>query len=138
MIVPPSEAWKLLLAIGLVGVIYAATRVTAPRRRVPSVELRRLVLCALGLYVVGAVASLTSHGTLAAFVWATGITICAFALWLSRGKDSGEEPPRGGEEPSDERPPPEPDGLPEFDFPAFERQFRAYAGREDRQPAGVP
>ena len=36
-------------------------------------------------------------------------------------------PPRGGGEPSDEQPPPSPDGLPEFDWAAFEEQFRAHA-----------
>ena len=129
MIVPPSDAWKLALAIALGAAILAAAYAAAPKRSAPPGDLRRLVLCALGLYVVGGVASLSGHSTLAAAVYTVGISMCAFALWLSRGTDTGEDPPRGGEEPLDERPPPEPDGQPEFDFAAFEREFRAYAQR---------
>jgi hypothetical protein len=69
---------------------------------------------------------------LAAMVYAAGITICALAAWLSRGSDS-EDPPRG-EEPFDEQPPPEPDGLPDLDWESFERQFRSYS---EREPAAV-
>jgi hypothetical protein len=133
MFVSPSDAWKLVLAIALGAAIFAGAYGSAPRRSASPADLRRLVVCALGLYVVGAIASLTDHATLAAVVYAAGISLCAFALWLSRGRDSDEGPPRG-EEPSDERPPPEPDGLPEFDFAAFERDFRAYADRA-RDPA---
>jgi hypothetical protein len=127
MFVPPSDAWKLVLAIALGAMIFVGAYGHAPRRSVPSTDLRRLVLSALG-----AVASLTDHPTLAALVYAAGISLCAFTLWLSRGEDTGDDPPRGGEEPSDERPPPGPDGLPEFDFAAFEREFRAYS--EDERP----
>jgi hypothetical protein len=134
MLVLPSDVWKLGLAILLGAAIFIGAYGTAPKRKAPDSELRRLVLSALGLYAVGALATLSDHPTLAALVFAAGITICAFALWLSRGHDSGEDPPRGGEQPSDERPPPEPDGLPEFDFAAFERQFRDYAERS-REPA---
>jgi hypothetical protein len=134
MFVPPSDAWKLVLAVALGAMIFVGAYGAAPRRSVPSADLRRLVLCALGLYAVGAAASLTDHATVAALVYAAGISLCAFALWLSRGEDTGDDPPRGGEEPSDERPPPEPDGLPEFDFAAFERDFREYTERS-REPA---
>lgn len=134
MIVPASDAWKLVLAIALGAAIFVGAYGAAPRRSVPSADLRRLVCAALALYAVGAVASLSDHPTLAALVYAVGISLCAFALWLSRGEDTGDDPPRGGEEPSDERPPPEPDGLPEFDFAAFERDFRAYT-EEQREPA---
>jgi hypothetical protein len=130
MFVLPSDVWKLGLAILLGAVIFIGAYGTAPKRKAPDSELQRLVLSALGLYAVGALATLSDHPTLAALVFAAGITICAFALWLSRGHDSGEDPPRGGEQPSDERPPPEP----EFDFAAFERQFRDYAERS-REPA---
>ena len=135
MFVPPSDAWKLVLAIALGAMIFVGAYGAAPRRSVPSTDLRRLVLSALGLYGVGAVASLTDHPTLAALVYAAGISLCAFTLWLSRGEDAGEDPPRGGEEPSDERPPPGPDGMPEFDFAAFEREFRVYSERRAREPA---
>jgi hypothetical protein len=91
---------------------------------------------ALGLYAVGGLASLTHHPELAAFVYASGIIICALAAWLSRGSDS-EDPPSDGEDPADEQPPPEPDGVPRFDWAAFERDFRAYAaGRGRGQGAG--
>jgi hypothetical protein len=79
------------------------------------------------LYLVGGLASLTHHPALAGLVYAAGIVICALAAWLSRGTDS-EDPP-GGEEPVDERPPPEPDGLPGLGWDDFERAFRAYAER---------
>ena len=36
----------------------------------------------------------------------------------------------------DEQPPPEPDGVPPFDWPAFEREFRSYAERP-HTPAGT-
>jgi hypothetical protein len=134
MIVGPSEAWKLVLAIALGAAIFAGAYGRAPKRTIPSADLRRLVFSALALYAVGAVATLTDHATLAAFVYAAGISICALALWLSRGRGYGDDPPRGGDEPSDEQPPPAPDGLPEFDFAAFEREFREYA-RRSRQPA---
>lgn len=137
MIVVPSMAWKLCLAIALVGAILLAAYGTAPRRVVPHAELRRLVLSAIALYAVGGVASLTHHSTLAALVYASGIAVCALALWLSRGRDAGEDPPRGGEEPSDQQPPPAPDGAPTFDWAAFEREFRDYARRprRGREPA---
>ncbi len=83
----------------------------------PGADLRRLVVSALGLYAVGGVASLTHHPVLAGLVYAAGIIVCALAAWLSRGTDS-EDPPRGGEDPVDERPPPEPDGLPRSTGPS--------------------
>jgi hypothetical protein len=133
MVVPPSDAWKVALALTLVGAIALSAFATAPRHAVPPAELRRLVASAVGLYLVGAVASITHHPALAGLVYAAGIVICALAAWLSRGTDS-EDPP-GGEEPVDERPPPEPDGLPELDWDEFERAFRAYE-RRTRAPAG--
>lgn len=133
MMLPPSSAWKLVLALALLAAIFVSLRARAPERAVPGSELRRLVLAAVALYAVGAVASLTHHPMLAVFVYAAGIAICALAAWLSRGSDS-EDPP-GGEEPGDEQPPPEPDGVPTFDWARFEDEFRAYAERRDR--AGV-
>ena len=43
--------------------------------------------------------------------------------------DDPEDPPRGGDEPIDEQPPPEPDGVPHFDWHTFERDFREYSSR---------
>jgi hypothetical protein len=127
MFVPPSIAWKTALAVVLVIAILLSALAAAPRRASQPGELRRLVLSALGLYGVGGLASLTHHPALAGLVYAAGIAICALAAWLSRGTDS-EDPP-GGDEPVDERPPPEPDGLPELDWDDFERAFRAYSER---------
>jgi hypothetical protein len=132
MVVSPSEAWKVVLTLALVAAIFVSLYARAPKRAIPGADLRRLVLSALGLYAVGGVASLSHHPMLAAVVYAAGIVVCALAAWLSRGSDS-EDPP-GGEEPVDEQPPPEDDGLPRFDWDAFERDFRAYS---EREPAGV-
>jgi hypothetical protein len=140
MIVPPSDSWKLVLAIALAAAIIVSLYARAPARAIPGADLRRLVLCALGLYAVGGLASLTHHPVLAALVYAGGIAICALAAWLSRGSDS--EGPPGGEDSGDEQPPPEPDGQPWFDWEAFEREFRAYSkpsaeSSRARQPAGI-
>jgi hypothetical protein len=130
MVVPPSTAWKLVLALALAVAIFSSLLIRAPRRAVAGNELRRLVLSAIALYAVGALASITHHPRLAGFVYAAGIAVCALAAWLSRGTDS-EDPP-GGEEPVDEQPPPEPDGVPAFDWAHFEAQFREYSHRHDR------
>jgi hypothetical protein len=121
-----------MLAIALAIAIGVSVYARAPRRAVPGAELRRLVISALCLYAVGGLASITHHPVLAAFMYAAGIVVCALAAWLSRGTDS-EDPP-DGEEPVDEQPPPQPDGLPDFDWARFEEEFRAYS---ERSPAGV-
>jgi hypothetical protein len=128
----PSSAWKLVLAVALGGAILASAYAKAPRRSFPGPELRRLVFAAILLYAVGTVASLTRHPVLAAVLYAGGIAVSALAAWLSRGSDSGGGPPRG-DEPVDEQPPPDPDGVPRFDWAAFERDFRDYA-RRPREP----
>jgi uncharacterized membrane protein YfcA len=136
MVVQPSLAWKLVLAVVLVCGILGSVYGHAPRRAVPGAELRRLVLSALALYSVGGVASLTGHPAIAALVYAAGILVCALAAWLSRGRDAEDPPDDGGNHPVDEQPPPEPDGLPSFDWAAFERDFRTFAERErERDPA---
>jgi hypothetical protein len=135
MIVPPTDSWKVVLAVLLGAGIFASAYAHAPRRAVAGADLRRLVFSAVALYAVGGVASLTHHPVIATVVYATGIIVCALAAWLSRGSDS-EDPP-GGEQPVDEQPPAGPDGLPQFDWTAFERDFRAYSRRE-REPAGIP
>ena len=136
MFVPSSEAWKLALTIALGVAILMGAWGAAPQRSIPRTELRRLVGSALLLYLVGGIASLAGHATLAAIAYASGISVCALALWLSRGSDA-DDPPRGGEDPSDEQPPPAPDGLPAFDWEAFERDFRAYSRSSERTPAGA-
>jgi hypothetical protein len=132
----PSIAWKLVLVLVLVGGIMLSACARAPRRPLPRAELRRLVLAALTLYAVGVLASLTHHAVLAGVVYVSGIAACALAAWLSRGSDS-EDPPGGGEDPIDPGPPPDdPDGLPLFDWAAFERQFRAYSSSRRHEPVG--
>jgi hypothetical protein len=133
MMLSPSFAWKLVLAVALGAAILASAYAKAPRRSFPSGDLRRLVLAAVILYAVGMVASLSHHGALAAVLYATGIAVSALAAWLSRGTDSGGPPP--GEEPADEQPPPNPDAAPRFDWAAFERDFRAYDRR--REPTSL-
>jgi hypothetical protein len=133
MLLSPSFAWKLVLAVALGAAIVASAYAQAPRRSFPSADLRRLVLAALVLYAVGMVATLSHRGLLAAILYATGIAVSALAAWLSRGSDSGGPPP--GDQPADEQPPPDPDGAPQFDWAAFERGFRAYDRR--REPTGT-
>jgi hypothetical protein len=128
----PAIAWKLVLVVVLIGGIVVSARARAPRRPLPRLELRRLVLAALLLYGVGVFASLTDHPMLAGVVYVSGIAACALAAWLSRGIDPDDPPDGGGgEDPPEQRPPPDdPDGLPAFDWTTFERQFRAYSGHE--------
>jgi hypothetical protein len=131
MVVASSDVWKLVLAVALGVGIFISAYARAPRRAVPQSDLRRLVVAAILLYAVGVAASLTGHAILAGAVYATGISMCALAAWLSRGSDS--DGGSGGDEPREEGPPPDPEGLPALDWGAFEREFRAYASRT---PAG--
>ena len=108
----------------------------APRQAVPAAELHRLVGCALVLYAVGGLASLTHHPLLAGLVYGAGIIVSALAAWLSRGQDHGEPP--DSDEPVDEQPPPEPDGVPRLDWARFERDLRDYTERRGREPARTP
>lgn len=134
---PSSIAWKLVVVMVLVGTILLSACARAPRRPLPRVELRRLVLAAVTLYAVGVFASLTHHPLLAGVVYVSGIAACALAAWLSRGIDPDDPPEDGGQDPPDEGPPSDdPDGMPAFDWAAFERQFRAYSGGR-REPAGA-
>ena len=134
---PSSIAWKLVVVMALVGVILLSACARAPRRPLPRVDLRRLVLAAVILYGVGVFASLTHHPLLAGVVYVSGIAACALAAWLSRGIDPEDPPEDGDQDPPDEGPPSDdPDGLPEFDWAAFERQFRAYSKRREPARAG--
>lgn len=126
------QAWKLLLALGLLAAIFLSAYGRAPRQLVGRGKLRRLVVSAVCLYAAGVFASITHHGALAAIVYGAGIGVCALAVWLSRGIDPGD-PPDGRDEPGGEQPPPGPRGIPAFDWTAFEFQFRSYADRE-REP----
>ncbi|MBV9942523.1 MAG: hypothetical protein JO262_10375 [Solirubrobacterales bacterium] len=135
MPLPPSIAWKLVVVLVLVGGILLSACARAPRRPLPSAELRRLVLAALTLYAVGVYASLTHHASLAGIVCVSGISTCALAAWLSRGGRPEDRPDDDG--PVDrEPPPPEPDGLAEFAWATFERRSRAPSAGE-RELAGA-
>jgi len=129
VVIDAANIWKVGLAAALGVAIIISACATAPRESVSRDDLRRLVFSAVALYLVGLLASATHHALLAAIVYASGIAVCALAVWLSRGTDS-EDPPSDGEEPTDERPPPSPDGVPEFDWASFERAFRTYADRD--------
>jgi len=131
MLLSPSLAWKLVLAAALFGAIAASQFARAPTHPAANEELRRLMLCALSLYAVGLLGSFTGHPLLAALVYSTGIAICALASWMARG--DSEDPPDGAD-PADERPPPDPDGLPEIDWARFDADRQAYGSRS-RRPA---
>lgn len=124
----PTLAWKLALAVVLVAAIIFSASARAPRKPLPRADLGRLLVAAVSLYAVGLVALVTHHSELAMLVCAAGIATSALAAWLSRGTDSGGGPP-GGNEPVDEHPPPDPDGLTEFDWAQFERELLAYTQR---------
>jgi hypothetical protein len=134
VVVPLTLVWKAAFAVVLVMAILASACAKAPRRAIPPAELRRLVVCAVVLYAVGALASLTHHPALAGLVFGAGISVAALAAWLSRGRD--QEDPPDGDEPVDEHPPPEPDGVPRLDWAHFEREFRQYA-RQHPPPTRV-
>jgi hypothetical protein len=120
--------YKFGLTAALAVAIIASASARPPRKPIPQADLRWLVLGALALYAVGLMALFKHFPQVAVMLFAAGITTSALAAWLSRGSDSGGGPPRG-DEPVDEQPPPDPDGLPAFDWAAFEREFRTYAER---------
>jgi len=121
------------VALALIAAIVISASVRAPRRHVPTPELRRLLVAALTLYAVGGVAILDARPTLAVAAFAAGVIASAFAGWLSRGSDQDDPP--GGSDPFDPTPP-DPDGVPEIDWDRFERERRDWARRQ--QPAHRP
>ncbi len=131
---PLTVAWKVAFAVVLVAAIAASACVRAPRRSVHPTELRRLVVCALALYGVGGLASLTHHPALAGLVYGAGIAVAALAAWLSRGRD--QEDPPDDDQPVEQPLPPDPDGVPRLDWVRFEREFREYVRRQ-RPPSRV-
>jgi hypothetical protein len=126
--VAPWLFWKFGLAALLAALIIASAAARAPRKPTAPTDLRWLLLGALALYAVGLVALLKDLSETSVLLFAAGIATSALATWLARGTDHGGGPPRD-DEPVDKQPPPDPDGLPAFDWPAFEREFRAYADR---------
>jgi hypothetical protein len=130
---PPSLIWKLALGVALGGAIFLSMFVSAPRRAYPLADLRGMLFGALALYSVGLIASVTHHGVVAAVVYASGITVSSLAAWLSRGIDPRHRSAEAGEDPS-ETPPSGGDDQSPLDWAAFERDFRAYARRNERRP----
>jgi hypothetical protein len=129
MVVPLVE--NSSVALVLIAAIAISALVRAPRRHVPTPELRRLLIAALTLYAVGGIAILNGHPTPAVAAFATGVIASAFAAWLSRGPDQDDPP--GGHEPF-RRPPPHPDDGPAVDWDRFERELRDWD--RSRQPVG--
>jgi uncharacterized membrane protein YfcA len=128
VVVPLVENGSVALA--LIAAIVISASVRAPRRHVPTPELRRLLIAALTLYAVGGVAIVDGHPTPAVAAFAAGVIASAFAAWLSRGPDQDEPP--GGCQPFDRTPPPDPDGVPEIDWARFERELRDWARRHEQ------
>ena len=124
----PSTVWKLALAVALGAAIVVSASARAPRKPLPRAELHWLLLGAVALYAVGLAALLAHRSQLAVLVFAAGIATSTLTAWLSRGSDAGGGPPR--DEPVDQQPPPDPDGLPRFDWAQFERELRAYTDRQ--------
>ncbi len=120
---------KVALALALLVAVALAARGRAPRTALGRARATSLLLVAVCLYALGLLAAFGDQRSLATFVYAAGIGVCALALWLSRGSDPGGGP--GGGDSGDEQPPPDPGGAPAFDWEAFERQFRDYARRSD-------
>jgi hypothetical protein len=133
MFIAPDQAWKVVLATLLLAAIFLSVFARAPRQAIARSDLYRLLGSAAALCCVGTTAAATHHSDLAGILFAAAIAVFTLATWLARGTDP-EDPPDDHDEPVDEQPPPEPDGLPAFDWAAFETQFRAYSQR-DRHPA---
>ena len=136
MLVPPADAWKLVLAVALGGAILASAYAKAPRRAFPGSDLRRLVLAALLLYAVGAVASLTHHAILPAVVYVhrdRGVGAGRVALPRQR---SGRPPARAAMSRSTSSRRPIRTGCRGSTGAQFERDFEDYARRR-REPASA-
>lgn len=129
MVVHPSDAWKLALALVLGGAILLSLLARAPRQSLSDGQLHRLIFSAVTLYGAAALAWLTDHRMLAAVICAGGTGVAALAAWLSRGA-TPDDPPSPPGAPHDPEPPAAPDGNPEFDWIAFEQGFRSYSDRQ--------
>ena len=128
----PTSGWKLALTVALLGAICASVFLRAPREPIPRADLRRLVIAAVILYIVGAVASLSHRSALAGIVYASGILVCSLAVWLSRGVDldDGPDDDPGIEPPSDAKPSGGPDGLPLVDWDEFDTERARWGSPE--------
>jgi hypothetical protein len=101
----------------------------APRTAIPTAQLRRMILSAVALYLMGACAWLTHQRVAAAALCAAGTGVATLAAWLSRGAKPDDPP--SAPDPARPHPPDDPERRPpEFDWDAFEQAFRAYSERE--------
>ncbi len=132
LMLPPSDSWKVVLAVVLATTIVASAYAPAPRRRARRSELWRLAASALMLYAIGVLALLRERSAIAAAAYAAGIAMCAYAGWRARGTDADDDSGGGGSDPTEGPPPPGPDGVPRIDWNDFERAFYAYAERTGR------
>lgn len=131
--------WKLALTVALLAAIFGSIVIRAPRQPIERRELQRLVMAAMILYAVGALATIAHHEMVAGVVYATGIVVCALAVWLSRGVDTddgGDWPGGWGGPPENEQPPPGPDGLPTIDWDEFERDLATWSHERERVTEG--
>ena len=124
MAVSLQATWRVAFVLGFCLLIFTSAFARAPRRELPRWELRRLIACAVMLYVVGFIASATGHKLLAGLVLAAGIALSALSAWLSRGRDQHDPPSNA--KPVDTEPLPEPEGDPRFYWDMFERGLRTY------------
>jgi hypothetical protein len=132
MTVTPLLVGKLLLGLLLVVAIGIAARGRAPRRAPVPAELRRLVVSALVLYAVGLFALLEGRPTLSTIAFACGVGTASLAAWLSRGADSDDDGPGGGQDPPADVPPPDPHGALGWDWERFDRERNNW---DQRRPA---
>ena len=122
-------AWKVGLALALIGAIVLSASAKAPQKPLPRADLRWLLLGAGALYAVGLVAFLKHHSEVAALLTAGAIATSTLAAWLSRGADTWGGPPPSAD-PADGEPP---DSGPSIDWAQFEHDLREYTVRS-REP----
>lgn len=132
VIVTVFDVIRACVALLLIGTIFFGAFAPPPRRPNAQAEARRLLIAASAMYGVAMLTALASYILIAGLAAASGISLFALSLWLSRSVDSGEPPSDGpgrGEPPG---PGPGPAGpLDEFDWDAFERELHE---RVDREP----
>ncbi len=123
---------RVSVAVLLLGAIFLGAFAPPPRRPNAQAEARRLLVGATAMYGVAMLTAIADHILLAGLAAASGISLFALSLWLSRSAESGEPPSDG---PGREGPPPPgPVGPLSFDWPAFERELREQV---DREPVGA-
>lgn len=131
MIVTVFAVIRAFVAVLLLGAIFFGAFAPPPRRPNAQAEARRLLIAASAMYGLAMLTAIAGYILIAGLAAASGISLFALSLWLSRAVESGE-PPSDGPGP-DEPPPPGPVGPSGFDWNAFERELHEHA---DREPVG--